>query len=68
MQCVPICLDCKNWQKGDICKYYEEIPQHIKLREEKCPYYTGGEYEVIKAVYKGERNDNRQQQRISKRV
>lgn len=47
MQCVPLCIDCKNWEPNDKCKYYNPIPNEIKLREKKCKHFTGGEYDVF---------------------
>lgn len=47
MQCIPLCLDCKNWGANDKCPYYTPIPPEIKLREQLCTHYTGGEYTVF---------------------
>lgn len=52
MDCVPLCIECKNYKNGDNCRFYETIPQLIKLREKKCPYYSGGEYNVYKEAAK----------------
>jgi hypothetical protein len=53
MEFTPICLDCQNFKKVDFCKYYDPIPFEIKNRQEKCPYYSGGDYNLIaKDAYK----------------
>lgn len=44
MQFIPICLECENFKKGNVCTVYETPPFEIKNREKHCPHFTGGEY------------------------
>ena len=44
MQFIPICLECENFKKGNICTVYGTPPFEIKNREKHCPDFTGGEY------------------------
>lgn len=52
MEFVPICLECKNFHTKDTCPYYDPIPHEIKNRETKCPYFSGGEYDLFSAEAK----------------
>lgn len=44
MQFMPICLECENFEKNDVCKVYGIPPFEIKERKRRCKYFTGGEY------------------------
>lgn len=52
MDCAPLCLGCKNYKKGDRCRFFKTIPQLIKLHEKECPYYSGGKYNVYEEAAK----------------
>lgn len=47
MEYAPICLECDNFKDGDKCKYFHPIPYKIKNREIRCPYFTGGNYDLL---------------------
>ena len=47
MEFKPLCLECDNYQKGDKCKYYSPIPYGIKNREQKCKFFSGGDYDLL---------------------
>lgn len=49
MEFVPICLECDNFRKGDRCRFFEPIPHEIKNRENRCPHFSGGEYDLFTA-------------------
>lgn len=59
MEFVPICMDCDNFKKGDKCKYFGTPPFEIKYTEKRCPYYTGGEYELLGELSKSESEGNK---------
>ena len=44
MQFIPICLECENFKKWNVCTVYGASPFEIKNREKNCPHFTGGEY------------------------
>ena len=44
MQFIPICLECENFKKVNVCTVYGTPPFEIKNREKHCPHFTGGEY------------------------
>ena len=57
MEYTPICLECDNFKKGDKCKYYSSIPFKIKNREIRCPYFSGGDYDLLgEGAYLGKEN------------
>lgn len=57
MQFVPICLECDNFKKGDICKVYGTPRFDVKNREKNCQYFTGGKYTLYtKEAYPGANN------------
>ena len=41
MEFIPICIECKNFEKGGKCPYFTEIPNAIKNRETRCEHYSG---------------------------
>lgn len=47
MEFIPICLECEHFRRGNKCRFFELIPHKIKNREEKCPYFSGGDYELF---------------------
>ena len=44
MQFIPICLECENFKKVNVCTVYGTPPYEKKNREKHCPHFTGGEY------------------------
>ena len=59
MQFVPICLECDNFKKGNVCNVYGTPPFEIKNREKKCPHFTGGKYVLYTKESEPERISNR---------
>lgn len=49
MQFIPICLECKNFKKENVCLKYGKPPFEIKNREVECEFFTGGEYDLLTA-------------------
>lgn len=49
MEFIPICIECNYFQNGNSCPFYKPIPHEIKNREVRCPYFSGGEYELFTA-------------------
>lgn len=49
MQFIPICLECENFKKVNVCTVYGKPPFDIKSREKRCPCFTGGEYALYTA-------------------
>lgn len=49
MEFIPICIECNHFQNGNSCQFYKPIPHEIKNREVRCPYFSGGEYELFTA-------------------
>lgn len=49
MEFIPICLECKNFNNDDKCKFFKQIPHGIKNRETMCIYFTGGKYTLYSA-------------------
>jgi hypothetical protein len=47
MEFIPICSECNNFQTGDKCPYYSEIPFAIKIREVRCDHYSGNDPDYI---------------------
>lgn len=47
MEFVPICLECANFKEIDYCPYFDTIPDAIKMRTQRCKWYSEGEYELF---------------------